>query len=457
MNSRLQEVPPLLELQRLIAEADADQLRDFLDALSPREVARSVSRLDDEHRGRLLATIEPDDAATVIEQIPDVQAADAMELLEPQVAAAILHELAGADRADLLGDMEGPAAEAILDAMEGEEAAATRALREYPDDVAGGLMTLEYLAYREDVTVADILTDLRANADKYRDFIVQYVFVTTKQLQLVGVLRFRDLAFARQDREARDLMTPEPLTILDTASLDEVRGFFDRHTLYGVPVVDDGGHLVGMIRRAAVSAAVAERNDAAFLKTQGIVGGEELRTMPLLHRSRRRLAWLTVNILLNVIAASVIAIYQETLAAVIALAVFLPIISDMSGCSGNQAVAVSMRELSLGLLRPSEVRRVWLKEIWVGWINGLALGSLIAAVAWAWKGNPFLGLVVGVAMMLNTVVAVSIGGTVPLLLRRFGVDPALASGPILTTVTDMCGFFLLLSIASAVLPLLTGG
>jgi len=457
MNSRLQEVPPLLELQRLIAEADADQLKDFLDALSPREVARSVSRLDDEHRGRLLATIEPDDAATVIEQIPDVQAADAMELLEPQVAAAILHELAGADRADLLGDMEGPAAEAILDAMEGEEAAATRALREYPDDVAGGLMTLEYLAYREDVTVADILTDLRANVDKYRDFIVQYVFVTTKQLQLVGVLRFRDLAFARQDREARDLMTPDPLTILDTASLDEVRAFFDRHTLYGVPVVDDGGHLVGMIRRAAVSAAVAERNDAVFLKTQGIVGGEELRTMPLLHRSRRRLAWLTVNILLNVIAASVIAIYQETLAAVIALAVFLPIISDMSGCSGNQAVAVSMRELSLGLLRPSEVRRVWLKEIWVGWINGLALGSLIATVAWAWKGNPFLGLVVGVAMMLNTVVAVSIGGTVPLLLRRFGVDPALASGPILTTVTDMCGFFLLLSIASAVLPLLTGG
>jgi magnesium transporter len=179
--------------------------------------------------------------------------------------------------------------------------------------------------------------------------------------------------------------------------------------------------------------------------------------MPLLHRSRRRLSWLSVNILLNVIAASVIAVHQETLAAVIALAVFLPIISDMSGCSGNQAVAVSMRELSLGLVKTSEVRRVWLKEISVGWINGLALGSLIAAVAWAWKGNLFLGFVVGAAMMLNTLVAVSIGGTVPLLLRRWGVDPALAAGPILTTVTDMCGFFLLLSIAGALLPLLTGG
>jgi magnesium transporter len=159
------------------------------------------------------------------------------------------------------------------------------------------------------------------------------------------------------------------------------------------------------------------------------------------------LAWLSVNIVLNIIAASVIAFYQDILAAVIALAVFLPIISDMSGCSGNQAVAVSMRELSLGLLRPSEVRRVWLKEVSVGWINGIALGAVIAAVAWLWQGNA----------MLNTVVAVSIGGTVPLLLRRWGVDPALASGPILTTVTDMCGFFLLLSIAAAVLPSLKAG
>jgi magnesium transporter len=341
--------------------------------------------------------------------------------------------------------------------MEDEEASATRALREFPDDVAGGLMTIEYLAYREDTTVADVLADLRANAEKYQDFVVQYVFVTSKEHQLVGVLRLRDLLFARQDRVVRDLMTSDPLTILGTASLDEVRAFFDRHTLYGVPVVDDGGHLVGMIRRAAVSDALAERSDAAYLKTQGIVGGEEFRTMPLLHRSRRRLTWLSVNIMLNVIAASVIAIYQDVLAAVIALAVFLPIISDMSGCSGNQAVAVSMRELSLGVLRPSEVRRVWLKEISVGWINGLALGLVIAAVAWAWKGNPFLGLVVGAAMMLNTVVAVSIGGTVPLVLRRLGVDPALASGPILTTVTDMCGFFLLLSMASALLPLLSGG
>ena len=154
-------------------------------------------------------------------------------------------------------------------------------------------------------------------------------------------------------------------------------------------------------------------------------------------------------------AASVIAMFQETLTAVIALAVFLPIVSDMSGCSGNQSVAVSMRELTLGIARPSDVFRVWLKEISVGAINGLVLGTLLAVAAWLWMGNPYLGLVVGIALAVNAMVAVSIGGVIPLLLKNFKIDPAIASGPVLTTITDMCGFFLVLGLATLMLPLLT--
>ncbi len=210
------------------------------------------------------------------------------------------------------------------------------------------------------------------------------------------------------------------------------------------------------MRRRAVLEALTERAEADHLKVAGIVGGDELRSMPVGVRSRRRLAWLSINIMLNIVAASVIALYEDTLSAVIALAVFLPIVSDMSGCSGNQAVAVSMRELTLGAALPRDVLRVLRKEIVVGLINGLSLGVLLGIAAWAWKGNIVLSLVVGSALALNTVLAVSIGGTVPLILKRFKVDPAVASGPILTTVTDMCGFLLVLSLASAVLPQLTG-
>jgi magnesium transporter len=165
---------------------------------------------------------------------------------------------------------------------------------------------------------------------------------------------------------------------------------------------------------------------------------------------------LSSNIVLNIIAASVISAYEETLAAVIAIAIFLPMVSDMSGCSGNQAVGVSMRELALGLTRPVDVFHVLRKELSVGIINGIVLGILIGIVAWLWKDNAYLGLVIGLALSVNTLIAVSIGGTVPLLLKRFGVDPAVASGPLLTTVTDMAGFFLVLSLASLFMPQLLG-
>ena len=227
-------------------------------------------------------------------------------------------------------------------------------------------------------------------------------------------------------------------------------------TYLGVPVVDEVGKLIGVVRSLSVRDAIAKRSNQIFLKFAGIMGGEELRTMGLFKRSSRRLSWLSINIVLNIVAASVIALYQDTLEKAIVLAVFLPIISDMSGCSGNQAVAVSIRELTLGLVRPRELMRVLTKEASIGLINGIALGLLLGGAAVLWKGNPYLGLVVGAALATNTLVAVSFGGLVPLILRWMRTDPALASGPLLTTVTDMCGFFFVLSFATWMLPRLGG-
>ena len=160
---------------------------------------------------------------------------------------------------------------------------------------------------------------------------------------------------------------------------------------------------------------------------------------------------MSINIVLNIIAASVIAFYQETLSAVIALAVFLPIISDMSGCSGNQSVAVSIRELTIGLIKPSEIIRVLKKEIGIGLLNGIILGILLGFVAYLWQKNLYLGLVIGAALAANTIVSISLGSTVPMVLRTLKIDPALASSPVLTTITDMCGFFFTLYFATIAL------
>ena len=243
-------------------------------------------------------------------------------------------------------------------------------------------------------------------------------------------------------------------SVFGDSSLEELQALFEEHELRGLPVVDDLNRLIGVVSNEGLAAAIAERADLDQLKSRGIVGGDEIRSMPFRLRAGRRLSWLSLNIVLNVLAASVIALHEETLTAVIALAVFLPIVSDMSGCSGNQAVGVSLRELALGIVKPYEFVRVWFKEASVGVVNGLVLGVLLGAAAWLWKGNPYLGVVVGGALWLNTIVAVSIGGTVPLALKRFGIDPAVASGPILTTVTDMLGFLLVLTFAAALMPLL---
>jgi magnesium transporter len=269
--------------------------------------------------------------------------------------------------------------------------------------------------------------------------------------ELLGVLRLRDLLLAPKSKLLTDIMIKEPQKIRADTPLKDLKEFFKQVNYLGVPVVDTRERLVGVVLASAVREAVNRRSNQIFLQFSGIVGGEEFRTMPLFKRSSRRLSWLSINIVLNIVAASVIALYQDTLEKAIVLAVFLPIISDMSGCSGNQAVAVSIRELSLGLVRPKELLRVLGKESSIGIINGVVLGLLLGGVAFLWKGNPYLGLVVGVSLAANTLVAVSFGGLVPLFLRRAGADPALASGPLLTTITDVCGFFFVLSFASALL------
>jgi magnesium transporter len=235
-------------------------------------------------------------------------------------------------------------------------------------------------------------------------------------------------------------------------TLNRLKQVFDEKHYLAMPVVEPETHrLVGVVRAGAATEALNRESANIFLKFSGIVGGEEFRSMKLYSRSGRRLAWLSINIVLNLLAASVIAMYTDTLEAAIALAVFLPMISDMSGCSGSQAVAISMRELTLGLVRPREVLRVLGKELSVGIINGIVLGLLLGGVAMVWKGDPYIGLIVGSALGMNTIVAVCLGGSLPLILRLLRLDPAMVSGPILTTVTDMCGFFFVLSMATAML------
>ena len=433
-----------------VQQRDASAIEAALEAMTASEAVRAFLQLDEDDRTAVLELIDPVVAADLVEEIPTEQAAEIVEQLDEGRAAEIIEEMDAADGADILQDLDAADAESILERMDQAEAAAIRQLAEFDDNVAGGLMSPDLLRFRADQTVADVIQVLVADEEAFEQHQNQHPYVVDDGGVLVGVVSLRQILASRRSRPLGEVMTPADSVGVLTP-LEDLEDVFDDNPYLSIPVTDAQGRLVGVVTREDVDDATIERAELDALKTSGLVE-DELRSMPTGLRARRRLAWLSVNIGLNVLAASIISSYEETLAAVIALAIFLPMVSDMSGCSGNQAVAVSLRELSLGVTRPADLFRVWRKEAAVGLINGLALGLLIGLVAWLWKGNAWIGLVVGLALAINTLVAVSVGGLVPLVLKSRGVDPAVASGPMLTTITDMCGFFLVLSIATALMP-----
>jgi magnesium transporter len=440
------------QLRDSLTTGDGSAVAALLEPLPIHEALREILDLSVEDRGIVLNLIPVELAADLIEEAPNEIAVDLVERLEAVKAAEIIDELDSNIQADVIGEMDDTEAEAILAEMDEEDAADVRRLAEYDDETAGGLMVAGAFSFERTATVGAVLRRLASEDEDFERYRGQHPYIIDEVGRPVGVVSLRNLLTAKRSASLTDIMV-QPLLVDVETPLDDLQDIFDKHDFLGLPVVEGDGRLVGVVSRNAVGEAALERAESENLKLQGIVG-DELRSMPLQLRSRRRLAWLSANIVLNVIAASVISAYEETLAAVIAIAVFLPMVSDMSGCSGNQAVGVTMRELSLGLVRPVDAMKVWMKEASVGVINGVVLGVLIGVVAWVWKGNGWLGLVIGLALCVNTVIAVSIGGVVPLLLKKAGQDPAVASGPLLTTITDMAGFFLVLSLATLFMPLL---
>ncbi len=451
METEQQETDRLVHL----LEQDEDEtVVDELSRLNAADAEQLVRTLPAKLRDKTLLALSPETAGAILEEMPDDLAAAAVMGMEPEPAAAMLQEMQSDLEADLLQEVEPSHAEAILAEIDPVDAAAARELLQYDEDSAGGLMQTELIAISETMVAGDVVRQLRDRADEYVQFPASYLYAVDESYKLLGVVSLRALLLCNLSTPIAEIVSREIISAHPLMPGRDLVNLFRHHHYLVIPVVDEQGTLLGIVTQDDAMRFAEENAEEDMLRMSGIVGGDEFRDMPLRRRSGRRLSWLSVNILLNVLAASVIAIYQDTLREVIALAVFLPIISDMSGCSGNQAVAVSIRELSLDRITPRQIFWVLRKEMAVGILNGLVLGLLIGLIAWLWQGNAALGLVVGGALWINTLVAVSIGGLVPLVLHRFHQDPAIASSPILTTLTDMCGFFIVLMTANQFLPLL---
>ncbi len=439
---------PWEDLDNLVSEGNGVALHEFLDSLTPAEIARSISRLEESSQASLLTLLEPEDAADLIEELPDAQGADLIEDLPVEKAAAIVEEMDSDHRADLLGDLDESDAEAILSKMDPDEAQEARELLQYEPDTAGGIMVTEFVVYPQQLTVQDVLDDLRTNAEAYSEYGIQYAYVRSENNTLIGVLRLRDLVLSLGSIPISEVMIVNPVSVMVDALLEDIEQLFDRYLFSGFPVVAPDGDIVGVVMRSDTEVAHSERSEKSFLRFAGIIGGEELRTEPVRARAFQRLRWLSANLLLSLVAAWVIHFFEDTVERFIILAALLPVLANVSGCSGNQAVAVSIREMTLGIINTDDVMRVVRMETMVGVINGVLIGAMLCGLIVLWNGELMFGLVVGVSLAMNSVLAVALGGSIPLILKRYGIDPAIAAAPILTTAVDTLGFLIILGLVT---------
>ncbi len=419
------------------ADLGPDQTRALFGAMSLEQAAAVFAAIVDDKRAReVLHWLPHEQSGPILSSIPSGQAARLVALLPSD------------ERADLLAaadDDHRASIQALLPVDARQDAARLLA---YEPDTAGGLMETEFVAYPARAEVRDAIRDLRANQQRYAAIGVQYIYLVDEERRLIGVAPLRDLLLAPEGASLSTLIARPPATVRDTAPLHDVAAAFDEHPFIALPVVDAAGAMLGVVTRADATVGEQEEAEDDYRVSQGIVGGEELRSMPVAVRLRRRSAWLGVNLLLCLGGAAIVALHQDTIAKVVVVAAVLPVISATSGNAAMQAAAVSIRELTLGVIDPAAWRRVLAHEAALAVLMAFPLGGAVALLARMWGAPWTIGAAVGLAMALNSLIAIAIGALCPLLLRRMKIDPALASGPISTTLADVSGFALTLSLVS---------
>jgi magnesium transporter len=409
----------------------------------PADLADVLAALDQDERVTVVEALPPELSSQALAELPeDAHAENTLAALSPDRAAAIVEQLEDDDAAGLLREMESDTQQLILRKVE-DRAEVERLLR-YDEETAGGRMTTHLVTVRDTATAAEALEEIRRQAEEVEDF--YQVFVVDGQRRLVGVLPFKSLVVSRPERRIGEFMADADISVKADLDQEEVARLMARYNLPSVAVVDDGGRLLGRVTFDDVIDVVEAETTEDLLKFGGVSPDEELGG-GWTEAVRSRLPWLYLNLLTASLAAGVVFVFRETIAATLALAVWMPVIAGMGGNAGTQALAVTVRRLALGLIPSHLFIRVVVKEVLVGITNGLAIGAVVGLAAALLGEGTMLGLVVFLAMAGNLLVAGFAGAFIPIVLERFGVDPAVASSIFVTTFTDVCGFVLLLGLA----------
>ncbi|MCW3491247.1 magnesium transporter [Dethiobacter alkaliphilus] len=440
----------LQKIIKMIKERDTN-LEEFFQNLHPSDFAEIVDDLTDEQKAELFDLLSDEEAAMVIQEMEELDQVVLFQLLTKKRASAILKEMASDDAADLLSELPENEARELLTLID-EDAEELRGLMKYPEDTAGGIMTTEYIAFPENMTVEEAIRRLREIAPEAET--VYYVYVVTEEMQVSGVLSLRELIASADGTKLAEIMRKSLISVPVDMDQEEVARLVSKYDLLAVPVVDERQRLLGIVTVDDILDVLEEEATEDMYRR---VGAAELESVDLVSASvpsilGRRLPWLIITLIGGLFVGSVIAVFEEALEAVAALVFFIPVIMDMGGNVATQSSTVFVRGVATGEISVEERWGYFLREIRIGVLMGVICGSTVAVAASLWQAEPMLGLVVGIAMSATVTVAAIIGTLIPLVFSQLGIDPAYASGPLVTTIKDASGLLIYFSIAVRLLP-----
>jgi magnesium transporter len=440
----------LARLRAALERDDVPGATAILEALRPPDQADLFSELDDYEQAALLPELNPADSADILEKMDDQEAAELVAGLPPETVIRIVDEMEPDEAADLLGDITPAQAQVVLAGL--EEPEEVRPLLLHPDDSAGGLMTSEFLALRRRMTARQAIQAIREWKPEAEE--IYYLFVVDRDGILVGVFSLRQLVVAPPDTRLEEIMDREVISVRAGADQEECARLMSRYDLLALPVVDAAGRLLGVV---TVDDVVDVLVDEATEDIQRLGGAEPLARPYLdthaLAIARKRIGWLLLLFLTGTLTGSVMRLFQDQLQAVVALTIFVPLLIGTGGNAGSQTTATIIRAAAVGEVDSRDALRVWAHELKVGLVLGLAMAAVAYLRAITWEPDPALAFTVSASVLGIVLWANNIGALLPLIAARIGIDPAVVSGPLMSTLVDATGLFIYFSIAGLILGL----
>jgi len=450
-NEKLKE---RLDIVEDLLENDKDlKLSEYIDELHPADIAEILLDLDDENQEKFFSVLSWEQASKVLEEVDSETFVELLEIFKREQKVLILDQMAQDDMVDLLAELSEEKRREIISLLDLEDAKDVRELLIYDEDTAGGIMTKEYITVRKDITIYQAIEDIREKSSDAET--IYYVYVVDKSESLVGVLSLRELIVSKPNSVIEDIMHEKVISVNLKTDQEDVARLVSKYDLLAIPVVDDNNRIMGIITVDDIIDVIEEEATEDIYKFAGTSETEDIEEDNIFTRIftsvKSRIPWLIITLFGGLLSAQIIGGFEAVINKNATLTLFMPLLAGMGGNVGTQSSTLTVRGIAVGNIHGKEVFRTVFQEICVGFLVGLCCSIIAAIVSLFIQGEIVLSFIVGIAMWANMITAATIGTLVPLIFKKIGVDPAVASAPFITTTIDITGLSIYFTLTSILL------